>query len=313
MVKKLFARFWELGRSTAGQEREYYESILPLITYSTETRFPQNIHQMYFGGELPPEVQLNIEEIRKRNPNYSYKLWREDEVEAFIVETYGEPILKRYQRIDSNYLAARADFVRYLLLYAFGGLYLDVKSNLLKPLDEVLRPDCRAILSHWDNLPGQDHEGWIPIHKGLEYQERGEYVQWVLVYRSGHPLLREVILEVLRSIDNYNPFVNSIGRGGVLSTTGPIPYNRAIQRIGSLYREHYVIEELPELGFVYSIYHAEDAKEGHKDKLPSNYWTLSTPVVSSPSRFIQLLSTLALKLYYFILDNIVYRLQGKSR
>lgn len=313
MLKKLFARFWELAQEDSGYEREYYESILPHIPYGLESSFPKNIHQVYFGGELPSEVQLNIEGIRKRNPNYNYKLWREDEVEAFIAETYGEPILKRYQQIAPNYLAARADFVRYLLLYALGGLYLDVKSNLLKPLDEVLLPDCRAILSHWDNLPGQEHEGWVPLHDGLEHQERGEYVQWVLVYRSGHPLLREVILEVLRGIDNYNPFVNSIGRGGVLSTTGPIPYNRAIQRTGVLYREHYSIEELPELGFVYSIYHAKDAKGGHKGKLPSNYWTLSLPVVGSSNRFVQQFSVIALKLYYFILDNIVYRLQGKSR
>lgn len=316
MVKKLLARFWELGRSTAGHSRRAtadYESMLLRVPYDSSVPFPKKIHQTYKTSSLPPRLSENIDAIKVLNPDYAYRLWLDEEIEDFIASVYGSEVLGIYKRIAPEYGAARADFFRYLLLYAEGGVYLDIKSTMTKPLEQVIAPDVSALISHWDNLPGQDHEGWIPIHEGLEYQERGEYVQWVLVYRSGHPLLREVILEVLRTIDNYNPFVNSIGRGGVLSTTGPIPYTKALLGNMKRYEETYRMAEISDLGFVYSIYEQKGSVGLHKSVMPANYWTLSTPVVSSPSRFIQLLSTLALKLYYFILDNIVYRLQGKSR
>ena len=64
---------------------------------------------------------------------------------------------------------ARADFFRYLLVYQLGGVYLDIKSSLDKPLKDVLRAEDQFILTHWDNRPGEQYEGigiypnWAPF------------------------------------------------------------------------------------------------------------------------------------------------------
>lgn len=71
--------------------------------------------------KLPPEFVENIEKLKKNNPDYDYSLYSDKEACLFIKEHYGDLMLSYYQRIDNTYLAAKADFLRYLLLYAYGG------------------------------------------------------------------------------------------------------------------------------------------------------------------------------------------------
>lgn len=301
MVKKLCARFWRLGQSKA-KDRAYYEGLLPYFPFCPEQGITRCIHQTYHRKELPQDLVNNIAHIRALNPGYDYKLWDDADIETFISSAYGEGILAIYKKIVPRYGAARADLFRYLLIYRLWGVYIDIKSSLDKALSEVIRPEDTCLLSHWDNLPGQEHEGWTTQHQGLEASPRGEYVQWYLAYSAGHPLLREIILEVLQRIDNYNPFVQSVGRGGVLSTTGPIPYSLAILKHLEQYQLWVRIAELPELGFIYSIYDRQGALYQHKKVMPANYWRLTMPVVASSNLLIQSIATLFLKAWYAFLD-----------
>ena len=50
-------------------------------------------------------------------------------IETLIRERLGSEIYGFYQRINPIYGAARADFFRYLLMYAQGGIYLGAGCN----------------------------------------------------------------------------------------------------------------------------------------------------------------------------------------
>ena len=99
-------------------------------------------------SDLPHEIEQNIAHLRQSNPEYEYHLFDDEEIRAFILEHYGEVIWGYYQRIAPPYGAARADFFRYLLMYQLGGVYLDIKSSLDRPLREVLRDDDQFLLTH---------------------------------------------------------------------------------------------------------------------------------------------------------------------
>lgn len=213
MIKASLAKFWDWG-APPPKGRAYYESLLPKMPFDEASPLPKAIYQTYYRKEVPERLAQNIELIKRLNPSYTYKLFDDDDIINFIKTHYGDAILSIYNKIIPRYGAARADLFRYLLIYKLGGVYLDIKSSLKYPLDEVLSAEDNAVLSHWDNLPGQEHEGWTTVHPGLEASPRGEYVQWYLIYKAGHPLLREIVIDTLQSIDRYNPFVNSVGRGG---------------------------------------------------------------------------------------------------
>lgn len=124
-----------------------YQALVPSRPIGTkiENHIFQTARSM---SDLPHEIEQNIAHLRQSNPEYEYHLFDDEEIRAFILEHYGEVIWGYYQRIAPPYGAARADFFRYLLMYQLGGVYLDIKSSLDRPLREVLRDDDQFLLTH---------------------------------------------------------------------------------------------------------------------------------------------------------------------
>jgi inositol phosphorylceramide mannosyltransferase catalytic subunit len=249
--------------------------LIPHITPGE--RIPRLIHQIWFTSPPaapPPQIRSSIAATRGMNPEYLYRLYDQPAIETFIARHYGQPILQLYRRIDPLYGAARADLFRYLLLYRLGGVYLDVKSSLQRPLREVLRPDDRYLLSHWRNGAGEEFAGW-GLSPELAVSPRGEFQQWHIVAAPGHPFLRAVIGRVLTNILCYNPALDGTGWAGVLRTTGPTAYTLAI--LPHLPRhQHRIVDSLQELGFQYSIYASSRA---HQRLFSSHYAERSEPIV----------------------------------
>lgn len=258
-----------------------YQELVPLKALGKE--ISQHIYQTYRTKDgLPQEIAHNIEHIKSSNPEYNYHLFDDEDIKTFILEYYGETIWSYYQRIAPIYGAARADFFRYLLIYQQGGVYIDIKSSLDKPLKEVLWKEDLFVLTHWDNRPGEQYEG-IGIYSDLSNLSRGEYIQWCIASIAGHPFLRAVILQMLRNIDEYSPFRHGAGLWGVLRTTGPIMYTKVIESMRSTLvegKDYRMLDKPQEIGLRYSIYDTAGIY-GHKQALKANYNKAYTPIITT--------------------------------
>jgi inositol phosphorylceramide mannosyltransferase catalytic subunit len=125
---------------------------------------PKIIHQTVPDKSKMHQIFLdNVSRLKDLNGNWDHRLYDDREIGEFILESYGSEIAGYFDRLNPLYGAARADFFRYLLLYKFGGVYLDIKSTATRPLDEVLNADDVYLLSHWRNKLGQRFEGWAYI------------------------------------------------------------------------------------------------------------------------------------------------------
>jgi len=235
---------------------------------------PKIIHQTFQTRSVPPEIEKNIRGIRELNPQWTYRLYDDEDIVDFIGSSYGPRMLNYFKRIDPRYGAARADFFRYLLMYRCGGVYLDIKSRPTIRLDSILHPDDCYILSRWRNKEGEPFQGW-GFYPRLGDLPEGEFQQWHIVASPGHPFLEAVIAGVLRNIDEYDPFRHGVGKFGVLALTGPVAYTRAINPI--MHRHpHRVADSDTELGFEYSIY---GTRTGHTRIFPSHYRDVNAPIV----------------------------------
>ena len=261
-----------------------YQELVPEKALGKE--ISRHIFQTYRAKiGLPHEIEQNIEHIKRLNPEYEYHLFDDEDIKAFILEHYGEVIWGYYQRIAPIYGAARADFFRYLLVYQLGGVYLDIKSSLDKPLKDVLHPEDQFILTHWDNRPGEQYEG-IGIYPELGNLTRGEYIQWCIASVAGHPILRAVILQMLRNIDEYTPFRHGAGLWGVLRTTGPVMYTKVIEAMRPTLvegKDYRMLDKPQEIGLRYSIFDTAGVY-GHKKALKANYNKAYTPIIVTPDR-----------------------------
>lgn len=251
-----------------------YNSIVPVFPESDI--IPKIVHQTHWTLNFPSEIRENIEKLKQQNPDWKYCFYLDGDIEQFIQDNYGETILSYYHRICPKYGAARADFFRYLLIYKLGGVYLDIKSSLTKPLDSTLLAGDRFILSHWDNEnPKGEYYQW-GLYKELAHIPKGEFQQWHIIASAGHPLLRHVIISILHNIDTYNPYKVGVSTIGILRVTGPIAYSLAIQDAIDNEVTNFRLASNQEMGLQYSIYSAWE----HKKKIKSSYNKRYYPVIN---------------------------------
>jgi len=203
----------------------FSSKIIPEIPL--HSHIPKIIHQIYLGGDLPSLFQKNIQLQKSRNPDWSFVLYDDEKAEEFIVKHYGYKMLEKYLSIDEAYAVARSDLLRYLLLYVYGGVYLDVKSSFKKNISSVIHGDESYIISQWRNGPSDIHEGW-GLHTELGFIKGGEFQQWHIIAAAGHPFLKEVIKQVVYEIDHYSARRTGTSGIGVFRLTGPIVYTKTI-------------------------------------------------------------------------------------
>ncbi len=241
------------------------------------TGIPKFIHQSAdFYESLPNEVKSNIEKLKKLNPTWIYKFYDDKDAREFISDNFDWRYISAWESIGIEYGAAKADLFRYLLLYKTGGVWLDIKSSASKPFDEIFRPDDSFILSHWKNAPGETFNGW-GIHEDLRMLPRGEFQNWFIASVPKHPYLENVIKRVIDNIFKYDPSQIGVGKIGVLRTTGPIAYTKAISAIKDQW-PHREADSEDDLGLIYSIFHDKTGYNHHKI-FKNHYSQQKSPII----------------------------------
>ena len=111
--------------------QDNYEAKKPSkMKYSQEPLIPKIMHQIWVGSSIPPLYQNYLDECKKIHPDWKFKIWTDEEVEKLGME-YKDV----YDKLRSY--AAKADVLRYEILYRFGGVYRDMDTKCYKPLDDL--------------------------------------------------------------------------------------------------------------------------------------------------------------------------------
>ena len=141
-------------------------------------RIPKIIHQIWhnWGKQSPPEeYQKWADTIKKMHPDWEYKLWDDTRSLAFMKEYYPQyvSLYESYQK-GKKKRVKKVDVLRYFILDYYGGIYLDFDTQVLKPLDELVK-DCQFVAADEGTEDGRG--GWINMafigsiknHKLLTY------------------------------------------------------------------------------------------------------------------------------------------------
>jgi mannosyltransferase OCH1-like enzyme len=141
--------------------------------------------------------------MKSINPEYTHMIYDDYEIDEFVNDVYPGEISKAYNKL--NIVVAKVDFWRYLILYKFGGIYLDMDSTITESLDKLISLDSDAIISPEGNP--------------------NKYCQWCLIFNKNHPILEKTIQYVVENIEK-NLYPNDI-----INMTGPGVYSRAINDV----------------------------------------------------------------------------------
>ena len=109
---------------------------------ATQTRrIPKIVFQTYDRLEfVPAKVHANVAEFAA---GYKHVVLDDEACRQFLARHYAPEIVARFASIRGG--AHKADLLRYCLLYVHGGVYLDIKTELTRPID-ALFDDDRASL-----------------------------------------------------------------------------------------------------------------------------------------------------------------------
>lgn len=140
-----------------------------------------------------------------------------EEIEKFVLKYYNIEVLNIIKLINTDYPACISDIIRLLVIYAKGGIYLDIKSEITKDIsDELNKYGDKLIVFNWINFPFFS-SFWT---KSSVY---GEICNWGFACNKGNPVLREIINSVLLNIKYSYREKQKYTKGYpyILSLTGP--------------------------------------------------------------------------------------------
>jgi mannosyltransferase OCH1-like enzyme len=94
---------------------------------------PKILIQTYKNKNKVP--QKVFDNIKKFASDYEYRFFEDKDCINFIKNNFSNDVLEGYQRLQNG--AHKADLFRYCYLYINGGVYIDIKTELMKPLNEI--------------------------------------------------------------------------------------------------------------------------------------------------------------------------------
>lgn len=112
---------------------------------------PKIIFQTFKTENLSPQFQALVNTWKEKNPNYEYRFFNDADCDSFIRANFDERIYKAYKRIIPG--AYKADMWRYCVLYVHGGVYADIDTICLNPIDNFVKPGVE-FMSVVDFNPG---------------------------------------------------------------------------------------------------------------------------------------------------------------
>jgi hypothetical protein len=117
------------------QEKLEILVLTPLDPVPHTSSIPHLVHMTYHDLALiPDKVYTNLQTYA---PEYSLQLYDDARALDFL-RTHFQPLVSEcFLRTRRG--AHKADLLRYCLLYVYGGVYLDIKTELVRPLRDLFR------------------------------------------------------------------------------------------------------------------------------------------------------------------------------
>ncbi|KAL2787366.1 nucleotide-diphospho-sugar transferase [Aspergillus keveii] len=186
-----------------------------------KTTIPKLIHQTWFpaGSNMSESAQTWVATMKHHYSDWEYVLWDDESNEALVREHFPW-FLETYKSLPKE--INRADMARNFYMFLFGGMYADVDTEALRPIDPLFASHEVSLASHLHTLssttsPGTGKPQVQRAFMGrmahtLDPEGLGAIPNGWMASPPGHPFWLLPVLSVLE---------NPKGDGSVEGMTGP--------------------------------------------------------------------------------------------
>jgi alpha 1,6-mannosyltransferase len=170
-----------------------------------QMNIPRNIIQTA-KSILQPRFPSSFERL---NPYHTYMFFTDAQAEEFVRQHMPPDIIHAYEIMPLPVL--KADYFRYIAIYVLGGVYSDIDTECLRPIDKWA--DHHSNVSF---IVGVEAEG--PIWK-THVARPLQLCQWTFASMPKHPILKRMIDNIAKQTDKF--IDGKLNISVVLDWTGP--------------------------------------------------------------------------------------------
>lgn len=177
------------------------------VVYSSTQSYPQansKLWQTFRWRKLTRNAENARLSWLDRNPSLSFEVWMDEQVDTFVQQFFGPDLFSLYESFPLGVM--KADFWRYAILFAKGGIYADVDTICRQEIDKWFPP--RAEEKEGESLACNYHPGvsnmtlsgkkysqleWKDCQIVIAPENDEHFCQWTIASVAGHPVLTNVI------------------------------------------------------------------------------------------------------------------------
>jgi alpha 1,6-mannosyltransferase len=165
--------------------------------YDPESKFPAYVWQTWkttpSSGDFDEDFRPGEASWTELHPTFVHEVITDDVAAHLIRHLYAAvpDVVAAYEAMPVPVL--KADFFRYLILLARGGIYSDIDTRALKSATEWVPPEVPR--SSYGMVIGVEADPDRPDWHEW-YSRRIQFCQWTIQAKPGHPILRDVVATI---------------------------------------------------------------------------------------------------------------------
>lgn len=165
--------------------------------YDKDEKFPSYIWQTWkttpASGDFSDDLRTQEASWTEKHPGFIHEVITDQTAVHLIRYLYASvpEVQEAYKALPAPVL--KADFFRYLILLARGGIYSDIDTTALKSavdwIPNDMPPSTVGLIVGIEADPDRpDWQDW--------YSRRIQFCQWTIQAKAGHPVLRNIVASI---------------------------------------------------------------------------------------------------------------------
>jgi len=167
---------------------------------------PKLVMQTWKTCEVPKEWKLGQASVKAMFPSWTYILMNDKDMYEFVRVQFPE-LFQGFCELP--YTIQRIDLFRYLWLYEYGGLYIDLDYEVRVSFEHLLVPTNALYVLHTSNM-----------HNSINI-----FTNSLIACRPKLQFLYDIVVDAITVKSNWHLISQHIH---VMTTTGPIAFTRAL-------------------------------------------------------------------------------------
>ncbi|KAF8248201.1 hypothetical protein K440DRAFT_583894 [Wilcoxina mikolae CBS 423.85] len=214
----------EIQKLSIPKQLEYH------FPYDVTQKFPAYIWQTWkytpASGQFSEKFRVTEASWTEKHPTFVHEVITDQVALHLIKHLYSvvPDVMEAYLSMPLPIL--KADFFRYLILLARGGIYADIDTFALKPATEWIPQafDLKSIGLLIGIEADPDRPDWAQW-----YSRRIQFCQWTIQAKPGHPVLRNIVTKITaETLKRKKEGKLKPDHKGVVEWTGPATWTDSV-------------------------------------------------------------------------------------